>query len=136
MPLFSSSKSPRPAPRSRGSRWLFHGMLFLALSATGGGLIVLPQWIALDGARSSLAVQQERDRVLTERLEALQAMQGRLRSWQQDERKVFLSSEVARYPILVGAAARKSGAHLKALNISASESRRWAALRNLTMRTS
>src|SRR5947208_11444523 len=91
----ASGDTRRALPRA--ARWLFHGSLLLAFSAVGGGLLVWPQWIAADGLRSSLRVQRERERELSDRLDLARVMNQRLREWKNERRRVYLPAELRRY---------------------------------------
>src|SRR5688572_11515291 len=103
------AEPPKPG-YPRQARWLFHGSLAVAFAAAGGALLVWPQWIAVDGTRAALAIQQERETEITDRLEVVRQLNERLRDWQRKDRRVFLPHEARRYPAVVRAVAEKQGA--------------------------
>jgi len=100
-------------------------VLTAAFAAAGGALLVWPQWIAADGGSSTLAVLRERERELSERLDASRAGLGRLRFWQREGRRLFLADEAARYPVLAQAVARREGAVVVKATLAEARSPRW-----------
>jgi hypothetical protein len=122
---------PTPAAPKRPlrvRRWVYHAMLFAASAAGGGALLVWPQWIALDGSRNTLQIQQDRERELTDRLETARAMTDRLRLWDREGRRVFLTSEVARYPLMAAALGKREGAAQVKAEVTQASSSRWRAV--------
>lgn len=87
-----------------------------------------PQWIAKDGARTALEIQQSRETELSERLDLVRGLQGRLRSWDQEGRRVMLPEEAASYPMLVQAVARREGAQVLGVKVTNRLSPRWRSL--------
>jgi hypothetical protein len=119
--------APPPAPRRSPGvrRWLFHGVLTAAFALAGAALLVWPQWIAVDGGESTLALLREREQELSDRLDASRAGMTRLRYWQREGRRVFLADEAARYPVLAQAMARQEGAVVVKATVSEGRSQRW-----------
>jgi hypothetical protein len=124
--FWSTIVSPPAARAGDGiMRWLIFGSLLVFLIATGGIAIVWPQWTALDGARAALDLQRQREDLLRTRCETVRAENQRLRRWDQNGRKVFLSEELARYPGLVRAVARRTGVVVESITLSNQTSERW-----------
>lgn len=88
-------------------------------------MLVWPQMIAADGARTALQRQQQREQELSEQLEVVRAMSARVRTWQKDGRKVFLREEVRQYPALVRAVAQQNGVTVAAAQVTSRPSPRW-----------
>jgi hypothetical protein len=121
-------KRPRRVIGGNVKRWLFHGLLASAFAAGGGALLVWPQWIAVEGARTALEIQRERERELSERLDALRAQNNRLRLWEREGRKVFLPEELERYPLLAQAVGKREGVSLIKATVTEASSPRWRAV--------
>jgi hypothetical protein len=125
------TKPPGEAPRRvRRSypRWLLHGALFLAFSSSAGAVLIWPQWLAVDGSRLALQVQQERVQELNERLDVERAMKERLADWQHNTRRVYLRSEMAQYPGLVRDLAKQNGATVAAVQLTETPPARWKSV--------
>ncbi len=128
---FTGNRNPSVAPArrpSRGARALYHVSLAVTFATAGGALMVWPQWIAMDGARTAFEIQQSREKELSERLDVVRGMQGRLRSWDQEGRRVMLPEEAAGYPTLVQAVARREGAQVLGVKVTNRPSPRWRSL--------
>ncbi|MGV3722380.1 MAG: hypothetical protein ACO1SX_15845, partial [Actinomycetota bacterium] len=97
----------------------------------GAAALVWPQWLALDGARTALAIQQEREQEFEDRLETLRAMNERLRDWQQDGRRVFLRPELTSFGRVVQQVARREGSQVAKVQVTSQPSSRW---RSVSMR--
>lgn len=132
MPIRDPHEQPEtPAQASRWAgmrRWLYHGTFLVACAAGGGALLVWPQWVALDGARSTLEIHQEREKEFTERLDAARAAAGRLRLWEKEARRVFLTEELKRYPVLVQAIGKRQGATVLKVQVTQARPARWRSV--------
>lgn len=116
-------------PRRRAvGRVLFHLSLLAAFAAAGGSLLVWPQWVLLDGNRTALAIQRDREQELTDRFEHLRALNARLRDWSRHDRKVWLPEEAQALRHQAAAVASQEGARLHDVRISARVSPRWHSL--------
>jgi len=124
----SRVKNPRPRSRNRATRWLIHGAVFSAALLVGGIGLVWPQWLAVDGARAALAVQQEREQDFQDRLDSVHALNSRLHDWQNDSRRVFLPEELNRYGRVVQSVARREGVQVLKYQVKASSGGRWRAV--------
>lgn len=120
--------SLKPAPRGLGARLLVHTSLLAVFAAVGGALLVWPQWIAVEGSRAALQIQQEREEGLEARFGTVQAMNDRLRAWNSEERKVFLPAELRTYPDRVRAVADREGAKVLGVRIGGPAAPRWHSL--------
>lgn len=123
----TANRNPKPR-RSRAARWLVHGSLFVGALVVGGVGLVWPQWLALDGARSALEVQQEREQDFQDRLDSIHSLNGRLRDWKNDGRRVYLQEELTRYPSLVQSVARREGAQVLKVQVTAPPGGRWRSV--------
>lgn len=125
---------PRP-PRRRPQigRWLFHSALLVAFVSAAGAILVLPQWMELEGSRAALERQQEREQEATDRLDTLRAMNDRLHDWSNNTRRVLLPQEVPAYPGFVRAAAKREGSRVALVDMRQRPAPRW---RSLTVRPS
>lgn len=120
--------APRPARRPGPRRWLYHIVLAAAFVSGGGALLVWPQWVALDGATTTLQIQQDREQELSERLDGVRAGVGRLRLWDRGGRRVFLADELSRYPVLAQAVAKRAGATVARVEVTQARPSRWRAV--------
>lgn len=129
IPRSEPTDTPQPRRASGGfRRWLYHGTLLAACAAGTGALVVWPQWVAVDGARAALELQQEREKELTDRLDAARAAAGRLRLWEKDARRVFLAEELTRYPVLARAIGKREGAAVVKAQVTQARPARWRSL--------
>lgn len=131
MRRLTSEAQPAPRKARRATRWLMHGSVLLASFAVGATALVWPQWLAVDGARSALAVQQEREQEFEDRLVMLRTMNERLRDWQQDGRRVFLRQELTSFERVVQQVARREGSQVAKVQVTTQPSSRW---RSVSMR--
>jgi hypothetical protein len=121
----------QPVPRRRGnaSRWVMHGILALVFAGASGGLLVYPQWLAYEGSRRALSIQQERENELTERLEQTRIVNGMLRDWRQSERRVLLRREAKALPKAVAYLAKDAGVSVKVVQVSTRRAPHWQVRR-------
>lgn len=131
MRIVTSKAAPAPRKTPRSLRWLMHGSVLAASFAVGATALVWPQWLAVDGARTALAIQLEREQEFEDRLDTLRAMNERLRDWQQDGRRVFLRQELVGYGNVVKQVAQREGAQVAKVQVTAQPASRW---RTVSMR--
>lgn len=115
----------------RGSvlaRVLFHLAFALSFGVGCGALIVWPQWVAMDGSRSALGIQQARAEELQQRLDTARAMMGRLRLWDDSNRRVFLREEAHQLARLVRSVSARYGLRTERFSLSRRQARRWPSL--------
>lgn len=122
------TQTPGTRRRSRAARWLVNSSLLVLTLAVGGAGLVWPQWLALDGARTALQVQQEREQDFQDRLDSIHTLNSRLHEWENEGRRVYLAEELARYPSLVQAVARREGAQVLKVQVTTQPSGRWRAV--------
>lgn len=128
-PVPTRPEAPVPGAKAlRVRRWFYHSVLALAFASGGGALLVWPHWVALEGSRTTLEIQAERERELTDRLDATRAGVSRLRLWDREGRRVFLADEVARYPVLAQAVAKREGATIVRAEVTPAAPARWRAV--------
>ena len=119
----------KPATPRRGlRRWVYHTALLTAFAAGGGALLIWPQWVAFDGARSALELHQEREREFSDRLEVARATAGRLRLWEKEGRRVFVADELDRYGVLTQAVAKREGATVVKTEVTEGRPARWRSV--------
>ena len=123
------TKQTAPGRRGNAGRWVMHALLALVFAGASGGLLVYPQWVAYQGSQEALAVQQERETELTQRLELTRAVNGRLRAWDANERRVLLLREAKALPKAVAYLAKEAGVTVKAVNVSSRKAPRWQVRR-------
>lgn len=118
-----------PRRRSSASRWAMHLVLALVFAGASGGLLVYPQWLTYKGSQEALAIQQEREDELTQRLEQTRELNGVLREWQQSERRVLLLREAKALPKAVAHLAKDAGVSVKTVQLSSRVAPRWQVRR-------
>lgn len=121
----AASTAPQPRRRKNWNRWLAHASLAAAFGAGGWAILVWPQWIAVDGARAALQLQQEREQEYAERIDNIRAGNDRLRAWDRDGRRVFLADETNRIPVLVRALALRQGTSVAKVQVTNHQGGRW-----------
>ena len=124
-PSVKMSADVRVYSRRRAPRWLFHGSLLVAFTTTAAALLVWPQWVAVDGARTALKAQREQEAVQGGPLPSVHSLNEQLRGWRRGERRVFLEEEVAQYPALVQAMAKREGVKVLAAEQVDDRPARW-----------
>ena len=106
-------------------RLLGHASLFLAFLTLAIMAVVWPQWLTLEGTRSTLALQQGELEALDERIEMVRALNARLRHWQTDSRRVFLESELGAVEEFVRQTATQQGVLVSKYEFEPRRSPRW-----------
>jgi hypothetical protein len=103
----------------------FHAVFasaFVALSTAG---LVWPQWVALEGSRTALAISATRERDTNERLTQLRLLNERLRAWERSGRRVLLAPELTDLPAQIREIARRSGAAAPVVEVTEQTYSRW-----------
>lgn len=127
-PVERTPKTPRPARRQKLTRWLVHGTVFTAALLVGGFGLVWPQWVAQDGARAALEVQQEREQDFQDRIDSVHTLNSRLHDWQNEGRRVFLPEELSSYGKVVQGVARREGVQVAKFQVKPSSGGRWRSV--------
>jgi hypothetical protein len=127
--ISSPARTPRPPSRNRGlARFLLHSTLFSAALGVAGVALIWPQWTAVDGARSALAIQEEREQEFADRLDSLRSLNERLRDWQNEGRRVFVQDELRAYARTVKSLAKREGAQVVKVQVAAAHGARWRSV--------
>lgn len=124
----AAAASVQQRKSGRGARIALHLSLGLTFATAGAAFMIWPQWMEMDGAKTALEIQQGRERELNDRLETVRSMQGRLRSWDQEARRVLLPEELSGYNGLVQAVAQREGAQVLGVKVTQRPSPRWRSL--------
>jgi hypothetical protein len=97
----------------------------VAAAGTAGALLVWPQWLAVEGSRQALLIQQERLEGLEDRLNSLRALTERLREWNQQDRRVMLPEELDAFPAHVRQVGEQSAVRATAVRVTNQSAPRW-----------
>lgn len=127
-PVEKPQVAPRSPRRNRLTRWLVHGTVFSAALLVGGVGLVWPQWLALDGARAALEVQQEREQDFQDRIDSVHTLNNRLHDWENEGRRVFLPEELTRYGSVVQSVARREGVQVAKFQVKGAPAGRWRSV--------
>jgi hypothetical protein len=94
------------------TRALVHGALALVWVTVLGGMVIWPRWNAWQSARSSLQVQTELYRELSERQRFLETTQREHEAWSTGERRALLAAEVPAFLAEVRRLLKPTGAQI------------------------
>lgn len=117
-------------------RWAIYSGALLVCLFVAGFTILWPGWVEVDGLRTALRIQSEREQEVEEHTQSIRRLVDQQRAWARSDRRIYLENELRHVPALIKQAASAHGSRCTRVTLTKRQSERWGGLQIQALRWS